>query len=237
VTATRDGDGIACRPQGPGRSPAERRVGGTPVGRLRGEGGRSCGRRRWKKAKLIWTRLLITKPTPAVPSAPIDGQRAEHLLRSHHNLRSDWAGAHACHRYEASGLTSRMALPLIRCACTRLGGLGKVRARVSPFVCCLLTAAFGDLRRVLSGLGVVTFLGSGAFSVPLGCPVWGFLTWRGCVVASHSGGGIRTRDLRVMRRIDGGAGRHIWLCGAKSGPADHPRFAQIGTKIGTTLER
>jgi len=137
VTVTRDGDGIACRPQGPGRSPAERRVGGTPVGRLRGEGGRSCGRRRWKKAKLIWTRLLITKPTPAVPSAPIDGQRAEHLLRSHHNLRSDWAGAHACHRYEASGLTSRMALPLIRCACT----VSAASARFEPgsrhsFVAC-----------------------------------------------------------------------------------------------------
>ena len=46
-----------------------------------------------------------------------------------------------------------------------------------------------------------------------------------------SGGGIRTRDLRVMSRLDGGAVRHIWLSEATSRPADPARFAQIGTGL------
>jgi hypothetical protein len=52
-----------------------------------------------------------------------------------------------------------------------------------------------------------------------------------------SGGGIRTRDLRVMSRIDGGAVRSISLARAKSDRSDHPGSAQIGTKSGTKPER
>ena len=54
-------------------------------------------------------------------------------------------------------------------------------------------------------------------------------------VGLDSRGGIRTRDLRVMSRLDGGAVRHMWLSRAKSAPADSARFAQIG--IGLVPDR
>ena len=51
------------------------------------------------------------------------------------------------------------------------------------------------------------------------------------VARLDSGGGILTRDLRVMRWIDGGPLRHIWLCEARSGRAVLATSPQIGTKL------
>ena len=45
-----------------------------------------------------------------------------------------------------------------------------------------------------------------------------------CGASSHSGGGIRTRDLQVMSCIDRGAVTCLWLYRARSGP---PRSLQI----------
>ena len=50
-----------------------------------------------------------------------------------------------------------------------------------------------------------------------------------------SGGGIRTRDLRVMSELDLGPPGDIWRSRAKSGSLRSPRFAQTGPKIGRKL--
>jgi hypothetical protein len=51
----------------------------------------------------------------------------------------------------------------------------------------------------------------------------------------YSGGGIRTRDLRVMRWSDGSALRHIWLCRAILVRLGAPWFCSDCTPICTPL--
>src|SRR5271169_4754160 len=47
----------------------------------------------------------------------------------------------------------------------------------------------------------------------------------------YTGAGIRTRDPRVMRRLDGGAVRHIWRCEAEPGQAGSARLGQIAAGV------
>jgi hypothetical protein len=56
---------------------------------------------------------------------------------------------------------------------------------------------------------------------------------KGGALGRHSGGGIRTRDPRVMSCVDRGLLKYICLSRAKSGRLDSLRSCEIGTKIGT----
>ncbi len=56
------------------------------------------------------------------------------------------------------------------------------------------------------------------------------------VAQGHSGGGIRTRDLRVMRTPSGGVLDRMWLYEVGGHVSGSPAFARFGTTAGTTLD-